>query len=308
MNGPVVQPPARQPGQARPAVGPVGRAVSRLGVVLLAPARALALFGAGAGRGRAAGRRDRAGRCSPCTVSGTSFRQLRHGLALSGQDEQGPVRRVHRAGAAAGSLLPRALLAVRRLAALTRRLSARWCGVADRRGVRVPVARGRRPAGACLPRGWQLSYRQRMSWLLNDRGDLAGPALAGGERRRRHASCCSPRSWASAWSPSSSPAQPQPVSLGACTLVPPPRYRQHLAELLPSAGVVRGGGRAVAAARLRRPRPAGARPVRQRRARAAGRLPGADPAGDRSTPGRPSCAGSSATCTTARRPGWSRWA
>ncbi len=27
-----------------------------------------------------------------------------------------------------------------------------------------------------------------------------------------------------------------------------------------------------------------------------------------STPGRPSCAGSSATCTTARRPGWSRWA
>ena len=69
-----------------------------------------------------------------------------------------------------------------------------------------------------------------------------------------------------------------------------------------------GGGGAVAAARLR---PAGRRASSRRLARpswpcgsATCRRPGARPW----TPGRPRSAGSSATCTTGRRPGWWPWA
>jgi hypothetical protein len=56
-------------------------------------------------------------------------------------------------------VLPAALLATRRLAMLTRRLSERWCG--------VPIRSAYRPA----PGGpGRLSYQQRMSWLLGDPG------------------------------------------------------------------------------------------------------------------------------------------
>ena len=58
-------------------------------------------------------------------------------------------------------VLPVALLATRRLAMLTRRLSARWCGVAIGAAYApapVPAAPGRRRPG----------YQQRMSWLLSD--------------------------------------------------------------------------------------------------------------------------------------------
>ncbi len=57
-------------------------------------------------------------------------------------------------------VLPVALLAMRRLAMLTRRLSARWCGVP------IPSAYQPRPADP----GRRLSYQQRMSWLMGDVG------------------------------------------------------------------------------------------------------------------------------------------
>jgi signal transduction histidine kinase len=66
-------------------------------------------------------------------------------------------------------VLPAVLLAIRRLAMLTRRLSARWCGVP------IASAYAPRPGG----RG-RLGYQQRMSWLLGDEGtwrDLAWLAV-----------------------------------------------------------------------------------------------------------------------------------
>jgi signal transduction histidine kinase len=62
-------------------------------------------------------------------------------------------------------VLPGALLGLRRLAMLTRRLSARWCGVVIREAYRpspVGTRTGQRLGTA------RLSYRQRLSWLLND--------------------------------------------------------------------------------------------------------------------------------------------
>jgi signal transduction histidine kinase len=64
-------------------------------------------------------------------------------------------------------LVPGALLAIRRLAVLTRRLAGEWCG--------VPVAAAyRQPPPATRP-GWltgtmRPGYRQRMGWLLGDAG------------------------------------------------------------------------------------------------------------------------------------------
>jgi signal transduction histidine kinase len=54
-------------------------------------------------------------------------------------------------------VLPRALLAARWLATLTRSLSLRWCG--------VPIASAYQPAP---DKAGRLDYRLRMSWLLND--------------------------------------------------------------------------------------------------------------------------------------------
>ncbi len=56
-------------------------------------------------------------------------------------------------------VLPAALLAIRRLAMLTRRLSRRWCG--------APIAAAYQPRPAGQGR---LGYQQRMSWLLGDPG------------------------------------------------------------------------------------------------------------------------------------------
>jgi signal transduction histidine kinase len=54
---------------------------------------------------------------------------------------------------------PAALLGIRRLASLTRRLAGEWCG--------VPIAEpGRRP----LPREGRLRFAERMPWLLTDPG------------------------------------------------------------------------------------------------------------------------------------------
>ena len=70
-------------------------------------------------------------------------------------------------------VLPVALLATRRLAMATRRLSARWCG--------VPISSAYQPRPACRAGTRALaSYQQRMSWLLSDVGtwrDLAWLAV-----------------------------------------------------------------------------------------------------------------------------------
>ena len=54
-------------------------------------------------------------------------------------------------------LVPAALLAMRRLSILTRRLAGEWCG--------VPIAEPYRPAPSP---GERLSFRDRLTWLLND--------------------------------------------------------------------------------------------------------------------------------------------
>ncbi len=90
--------------------------------------------------------------------------QLNHGLAFDGQDARDLLGLL--LGLACCRLvLPAALLATRRLAMLTRRLSAQWCGVAIAAAYApVPV-----PAGPARQRGRRrLGYQQRMSWLLND--------------------------------------------------------------------------------------------------------------------------------------------
>ena len=74
---------------------------------------------------------------------------------------------------------------------------------------------------------------------------------------------------------------------------------------------VRAGRRgvgAVAAAGLLRPGPLDARPDRAGRAGAAGAATWPRPGPRRWTAARPRSAGSSGTCTTARRPGWWPWA
>jgi signal transduction histidine kinase len=90
--------------------------------------------------------------------------QLKHGLAFDSQDTR-DLLALLLGLACCRLLLPAALLATRRLAMLTRRLSARWCGVpiaAAYAPKPVPAGAGGRPG----PR--RLSYQQRMSWLLND--------------------------------------------------------------------------------------------------------------------------------------------
>ena len=90
--------------------------------------------------------------------------QLNHGLAFDGQDAR-DLFALLLGLACCRLLLPAALLATRRLAMLTRRLSAQWCGVAIGAAYApVPV-----PAGPARQRGRRrLGYQQRMSWLLSD--------------------------------------------------------------------------------------------------------------------------------------------
>ena len=86
--------------------------------------------------------------------------QLNHGIAFNSQDARDLLALL--LGLACCRLvLPAALLATRRLAMLTRRLSARWCGVPIAAAYAPPPV----PAGAGSRR---LGYQQRMSWLLSD--------------------------------------------------------------------------------------------------------------------------------------------
>jgi len=92
--------------------------------------------------------------------------QLNHGLSFDSQDARDLLALVLGL-ACCRFVLPVALLAARRLAMLTRRLSARWCGVVIGAAYEPPPA-ARRQAGAA--RTSRLSYQQRMSWLLSDAG------------------------------------------------------------------------------------------------------------------------------------------
>jgi signal transduction histidine kinase len=90
--------------------------------------------------------------------------QLNHGLDMNsqwGRDLLGVVLGV----TGCWFLVPVALLGLRRLAMLTRRLSAAWCGVA--------IGQAYAPAPAGTRRGQltgrrRMGYQQRMSWLLSD--------------------------------------------------------------------------------------------------------------------------------------------
>ncbi|MFY9666454.1 MAG: histidine kinase [Trebonia sp.] len=86
--------------------------------------------------------------------------QLNHGLAFDGQDAR-DLFALLLGLACCRLVLPAALLATRRLAMLTRRLSARWCGVA------IAAAYAPKPVPATAG-SRHLGYQQRMSWLLND--------------------------------------------------------------------------------------------------------------------------------------------
>jgi len=100
--------------------------------------------------------------------------QLNHGLGFDSQDTR-DLLALALAVAGCRFLLPAVLLGTRRLAMLTRRLSAEWCGVPIGEAYTPPPA-VRRPGR--LTSG--MSYQQRMSWLLNDSGtwrDLAWPVV-----------------------------------------------------------------------------------------------------------------------------------
>lgn len=82
---------------------------------------------------------------------------LASGLSIGGDDARRDLV-AGLLGLALCSLLPYALLGVRSLAMLTRRLSALWCG--------MPIASAYQPRPDGGP--VRLGYRHRMSWLLND--------------------------------------------------------------------------------------------------------------------------------------------
>jgi signal transduction histidine kinase len=89
---------------------------------------------------------------------------VRGSLAPGGQDRAHLIAVLAAAGCC-WLVLPAALLAVRRLARRTRRLSARWCG--------VPIWEAYTPTPPGAHRGRWVgmggpSYRRRMSWLLSD--------------------------------------------------------------------------------------------------------------------------------------------
>ncbi len=190
--------------------------------------------------------------------------------------------------------VPPVLLALRRLAGLTRRLAGEWCG--------VPIAESYQPPPADLA---ELHYTARLRWLLSDAATwrdllwVVVNALVG---------------WILAV------ASAALIVVGGVVFLVPVLFARGPAARLPrehqaGPGHPRlrdaghgGGGGAVAAARVR---PAGRYASSRRPARpswpcgsATCRRPGPRPW----TPGRPRSAGSSATCTTARRPGWWPWA
>ena len=150
---------------------------------------------------------------------------------------------------------------------------------------------GRWP-GVPLPRYW--AYRPADALAAQRPGDLAGPVLAAVNATVGLLLSLAP----GAVAPTAAPNMLQ--GCWRCPVLPGSAATRRRS----CPGGAGAGGRAVAARALRRPGPAGAR-ARHRRAEPA-RHHLAQTRARPSTPARPSSAGSSATCTTAPRPGWSR--
>ncbi len=123
---------------------------------------------------------------APVVVGGLGLGHLVQD-ALGGRLAQGGQDLTYLLGVLIGAcccwlVLPAALLTGRRYASLTRRLSARWCG--------LPIRQAYAPAPPGVRRAWWPAtslpgYRQRMSWLLTDPATwrdllwLAANAVAG---------------------------------------------------------------------------------------------------------------------------------
>ena len=190
MNGPVV--PAASPDSSARSGSGVGSdrrpgAGARLGLVLLAPPRALAFFGLSL-----AGLVLLVAAIGPVVLAVDGLWHVLQDIwsrGIGGQDTQ-DVRNTLIGLVCCRFVLPGVLLAVRGLASLTRRLTWRWCAVA------IPEAYAPMPAPAArgssgglldliLHGHGSITYRQRMTWLLNDRATwkdllwLAASVVAG---------------------------------------------------------------------------------------------------------------------------------
>jgi signal transduction histidine kinase len=176
MNGPVV--PAASPESPARSGSVVGSdrrlgAGARLGFVLLAPARSLAFFGLSL-----AGLVLLVAAIGPVVLAVDGLGHVLQDISrqgFGGQDAD-DLRNALIGLACCRFVLPGVLVAIRRLASLTRRLAGRWCNVAIHEAYApepVSAAPARGSSGGLLDlilRGYgRISYRQRMTWLLSDR-------------------------------------------------------------------------------------------------------------------------------------------
>ena len=187
--------------------------------------------------------------------------------------------------------VPYALLGVRGLARLTRQLAADWCGVP------IPERYTPRPDEA-------LTFTGRLTWLAMDRA-----------------------TWRDLWWTVASPVACILAALPAVIIaigliefigpeltreIPPPAFPGNAAGTLIVLGLAIASVGVLAAPALLRAYGLMARsilaPAGARRAGAARTAANRRPAPRPWTPGRPRSAGSSGTCTTGPRPGWSPWA
>ena len=199
-------------------------------------------------------------------------------------------------------VLPVALLATRRLAMTTRRLSARWCGVP------IPSAYLPRPAGL----GWP-DYQRRMSWLLSDEGTWRDLAWLAVNASAGLVLLAMPLTLVGVGIVAFIiPALGTvPAFYGLQHLVPPPAFPGNTPLVLFIIGLAFTALGLWTAPLLLRGYGGLARLVLAPSGQAELSCASGTwtrPAARPWTPGRRSCAGSSATCTTGRRRAWSRWA
>jgi len=189
MNGPVA--PAASPDSPARSARRRG-AREALGSVLLAPPRALAFFGLSL-----AGLVLLVVAIGPVVLAVSGLWHVIQdisGQGLGGQDGQDLLNALVGL-ACCRFVLPTALIVVRWLASLTRRLAGRWCAVAIREAyapepVSAATARGSSEGllDLILRGHGRITYRQRITWLLNDRATwkdllwlavsvIAGPVL-----------------------------------------------------------------------------------------------------------------------------------
>jgi len=172
MNGPVWPASPASSARSGSVVGSDRRpgAGARLGFVLLAPPRALAFFGLSL-----AGLVLLVAAIGPAVLAVDGLWHVLQDIwshGLGGGDVQ-DVRNTLIGLVCCRFVLPGVLLAVRGLASLTRRLTWRWCAVAIPEAyapMPAPAARGSSGLLDLILHGHgSITYRQRMTWLLNDR-------------------------------------------------------------------------------------------------------------------------------------------